>query len=90
MPALLEPLRPKKLRLLVRTLTALVQGLCPMPMQKPHAVSQMRAPASIMSCSAPLALSMLSTCRLPGAMTSDTSGFTVLPFRMAATRIMSR
>ena len=43
--------------------------------------SQMRAPASIMSCSAPLALSMLSTCRLPGAMTSDTSGFTVLPLR---------
>ena len=45
MPADLVPLRPKKLRLLVRRLTALVRGLWPMPMQKPHAVSLIRAPA---------------------------------------------
>ena len=42
-----------------------------------------------MAFSAPFAESMVSTCFEPGAMARDTSGWTVLPFRMYATFIIS-
>ena len=64
-------------------------GLWPMPMQGPQALSRMRAPASSRAVSAPFALSIASTWRLPGAMARLTSGDTVLPFRISATVIRS-
>ena len=73
----------------VRSETPAEFGLWPMPMHGPHADSRMRAPASSRSVSAPLALSIDSTCRLPGAMTRLTSGLTVRPLRIAATVIRS-
>ena len=50
----------------------------------------MRAPARTISASAPFSASMVSTWREPGLMVRLTSGCTVLPFRMAATFIISR
>ena len=61
-----------------------------MPMQGPHALSKIRAPAAIKSAKAPFCASMLNTCLEPGAMERLTSGCTVLPFKIAATRIKSK
>ena len=66
-----------------------MRGDCPMPMHGPQADSRMRAPAAIMSAKAPLRASIVSTCFDPGPMTRLTSGCTVLPFKIRATRIMS-
>ena len=71
------PLRPQKLRLKVRKLTASVAGAWPMPMQGPQAHSSTLAPAATIFASAPFDASMVSTCREPGEMTRLTFGATV-------------
>ena len=60
-----------------------------MPMQGPQAHSRIRAPAEMMSESAPFCASMLNTCLEPGLMVRETFGSTVLPLRIAATFIIS-
>ncbi len=77
------------MRLKVRTLTAFVLGDCPMPMQGPQAHSSTRAPAAIISASAPHLQSIASTCREPGLTVKLTLGATVLPFSIAATLSIS-
>ena len=84
------PLRPSKFRLKVRRETPPELGDCPMPMQGPQAHSSTRAPAAMISAKAPFKASILYTCLEPQPMVRLTSGCTVLPFKMAATRIMSR
>ena len=64
-------------------------GLCPIPIQGPHALSSILAPAFIISDNAPLSASILRTCFEPGAIQSETLGSTVLPLRIEATFIIS-
>ena len=89
-PAVVVPERPKKLRLDVRTETPFVLGAIELPMQNPHAVSRIRAPEAMMSASAPFLAAISSTCRDPHATPSDMPEAIFLPFRTAATCIISR
>ncbi len=89
MPASAVPLRPSKLRLKERRLTAPDPGAAPIPIHGPHAVSRRRAPAPMMSDRAPLAVIISSIWREPGDIMSAVSGWTVLPATVAATVIMS-
>ena len=65
-------------------------GDCPIPIQGPQALSSILAPASIIIAKAPLFASIFKTCFEPGAIARETSGLTVLPFRICATFIISR
>ena len=60
-----------------------------MPMQGPQALSKIRAPAAIISASAPFWASMVSTCLDPGEMVKLTLSATVLPFKILATFMIS-
>ena len=84
------PERPLKLRLLERTETSPEPGAWPEPMQNPHAVSAMRAPARRKVVMRPRWAASISTCLEPGAMTSSTSGWTCLPLSISATTTRSR
>ncbi len=69
-------MRPSKLRLKVRSVTAPLGGAWPMPMQGPQASSSTRAPAATMAASEPLSAIIFITCREPGEMTRLTRGST--------------
>mgnify|MGYP000586276900 CR=1 FL=1 len=88
--ASLVPLRPSKLRLNVRSDTPPEFGEKPIPMHGPHAHSSTRAPAAMMSDNAPQSASIVSTCLEPGETERLTESAIFLPFRMAATRSISR
>ena len=88
-PASLVPERPSKFRLLVRTETPPEGGACPAPMQKPHAVSRIRAP-ELTSVAMLLSFAAIwRTWREPGATPKETFGRITLPFRILASVVMS-
>jgi len=79
-----------QLRLIVRRDTPFVGGAREFPMQNPHALSRMRAPASIMSASNPSFAIIASTWREPAAMPRLTCAGILRPFRIFATVFRSQ
>ena len=79
------PDRPSKFLLNVLRDTPPEFGENPMPMHGPHAHSRTRAPDAMISESAPVSESILSTCFDPGDMERLTDGSIVFPLSIAAT-----
>ena len=72
-----------------RRLTESSAGESPWPMQGPHPHSRTRAPADIISASAPVSASIFKTALLPGTIANSTILFICLPFKTFATIIKS-
>ena len=88
-PASFVPDRPSKFRLFVRTETPPDGGACPAPMQKPQAVSRIRAPAPTSVAMLLSFAAICRTCREPAATPNDTLGLTVRSLRILARVVMS-
>ena len=87
--ALLVPLLPSKFLLLVLRDTPSVPGDWWFPMQKPQALSRIRAPAFNRVERVPSEAIISSTALLPGAMPRETVGGMVFPSRIFATFLKS-
>jgi hypothetical protein len=82
------PERSEKFRLKVRRLTVSLAGESPWPMHGPQADSRILAPALNSGVKHPVSASIISTCRLPGAIASSTIGAIRLARRRTSATIV--